>query len=107
MRRCVLCGLTFLLLAAHMMPYSLLSSRPDSFWCVESQHNGTVDDDPGGQFDPCRVYDARNVDTGRQCQRWEFGADGRGVSIVEDFQLVCHREHLLSVRQVGENVVAV
>ena len=95
-RRCVLLGLTFLMLAAHMMPYPLLAAKPRAFWCVESTGMGNG----SSPHDPCTVH-VDGVDTGRECTRWEFEpAAGGGVSLVEDFQLVCGREHLLSVRQV-------
>ena len=87
----ILLGLCSVPFAWHFIQYPMITQEK-RFWCK------VPTGDPGGGGGN-HTTSTRCPPVEVPCVEWEFEEDG-GVSLQQDFQLVCQNEDLLSVRQI-------
>lgn len=82
-----LLGLIFIPFSWHVMAYPLLS-QDKAFWCAQDPFQGEDLEDA-----------CQSATEDAYCYDWDF-EEGHGITFQEDFDLVCHNAHLLSIRQI-------
>ncbi|TRY61313.1 hypothetical protein TCAL_10704 [Tigriopus californicus] len=86
LEKVALLGFIFVPFSWHVMAYPLLSQEK-AYWCSQDPFQGEDIDDA------CQSV------TEDFCHDWDF-EEGHGITLQEDFDLVCHNAHLLSLRQI-------